>query len=431
MNEIAFVPRWLQGQLDLALRTLPVVVLTGARQTGKSTLARHLMPERRYLTLDDLDVLDQARREPDSLLVNPPVTLDEVQRAPELLLAIKRRVDKERSPGDFLLTGSAQFSLMRDVADSLAGRAVYLDLPPFCPLEWQGSDTTADLFDCLFADTLDFSPWNKSAASDAWRQWVLRGGLAPALQCHEDDARGLWLGGYVQTYLERDLRDLCNVGSLPDFQHLMQVAAQRTGRLLNQAEVARDAGLSHPTCHRYLNLLETGCQIERTMPFAANPTVALVKSPRLFWRDSGVASWLAGIHDGASLEKRSDLGFWLEQAVFQTLQSWRACDPFRRRLRYWRTRSGAEVDFVLEQDQRIVAMEVKAGGRIGLGDVAGLRQFIEAQGRKAKSIRAIALYGGDEVRFFGDNIAALPYRSIFPATARRRCVNKVVQTTIS
>ena len=110
MNEIAFVPRWLQGQLDLALRTLPVVVLTGARQTGKSTLARHLMPERRYLTLDDLDVLDQARREPDSLLVNPPVTLDEVQRAPELLLAIKRRVDKERSPGDFLLTGSAQFS---------------------------------------------------------------------------------------------------------------------------------------------------------------------------------------------------------------------------------------------------------------------------------------------------------------------------------
>jgi predicted AAA+ superfamily ATPase len=228
--------------------------------------------------------------------------------------------------------------------------------------------------------------------------------------------RGLWFGGYVKTYLERDLRDLSNIESLPDFQRLMQIAAQRTGRLLNQAEIARDAGISHATCHRYLNLLETGCQIERVAPFTANP-VALVKSPKLFWRDSGVACWLGGIYDLAALAQRKDLGFWLEQAVFQSLHAWRAMDPFRRRLSFWRTRGGAEVDFVLEQGQDIVALEIKAGSRIGLGDVAGLRRFIESQESRASFVRGIALYGGSDIRFFGEDIVALPCGALFPALA--------------
>lgn len=414
MSATHFRPRWLQGQLKLALRTMPVVVLTGARQTGKTTLARNLQPQRRYLTLDDLDVLDQARHNPDSLLANPPLTIDEAQRAPELLLAIKRRVDKARNPGDFLITGSAQFPLMRGVVDSLAGRAVYLDLSSFCPLEWQGDPGATDLFDCLFDPDSDFKAWASSAVCDGWREWVVRGGLAPALLCPTEEARGLWFGGYAKTYLERDLRDLSNIESLPDFQRLMHVAAQRTGRLVNQAEIARDAGLSHATCHRYLNLLETGYQIERVKSFTANPTVALVKSPKLFWRDSGVASWLAGIHDRATLQRRTDVGAWMEQAVFQTLDAWRNADPFRRRLTYWRTRSGAEVDFVLEQEQRIVALEVKAGGRVGMGDIAGLRRFIESLVNRSSFVRGIVLYGGDEVRFLDESIVALPCGALFP-----------------
>lgn len=414
MSDYMYIPRWLQGQLELALRTMPVVVLTGARQTGKSTLVRHLQPRRRYLTLDDIGVLDQAKRDPDSLLMNPPLTLDEVQRAPELLLAIKRHVDATCTPGAFLLTGSAQFSLMHGVADSLAGRAVYLDLSSFCPLEWQGGSDAEGLFEGLFAAIPDYTAWVAPRACDSWRQWVLRGGFAPAVRCPTDAARGLWFGGYVKTYLERDLRNLSNIESLPDFQRLMQVAAQRTGRLVNQAEIARDAGLSSATCHRYLNLLETGYQIERVKPFTANPTVALVKSPKLFWCDSGVASWLSGIYDLAAMETRHDLGFWLEQAVFQTLHAWRAADPFRRRLSYWRTRGGVEVDFILEQGQRAVALEVKAGSGIGMGEVAGLRQFIEAYARQVSSVRGIALYGGGDIRFFDENIAALPYGALFP-----------------
>ncbi len=412
-----FVPRWIQGRIDRALKALPVVVVAGARQTGKSTLVRHLQPKRRYLSLDDLDVLDQARRDPDSLLAHPPLTLDEVQRAPELLLAIKRRVDEQRRAGDFLLTGSAQFALMRNVADSLAGRAVYLDLNPFCPLEWQRATHADALVGSLFGDDPDFSLWETTSKTGHWMEWVLRGGFAPALEISDSEARALWFGGYVQTYLERDLRELSDVSSLPDFQRMMRIAAQRTGRLLNQAEVARDAGIAHVTCHRYLNLLETGFQIARLKPYTANPTTALVKSAKLFWSDSGLAAWLAGIHDRATLAKRADVGFWLEQAVFQTLQAWRGNDPFRRRLSYWRTRGGDEVDFVLEEDQRSVAIEVKAGGRVGLDDVRGLRRFADSHRGATKLVRCVTLYGGRDIRFLGDRVVAIPYAALFPPPA--------------
>ncbi len=405
---MVFIPRWLQPQLELALKSLPVVVLTGARQTGKSTLAQHVEPERRYLTLDDLDLLDQAQHAPDSLLINPPLTIDEAQRAPELLLAIKRYVDKKRVPGDFLLTGSAQFPLMRGVADSLAGRAVYLDLHPFAPLEWQGESDSA--VDQLFKEAPDLTP---SPPAQSWQKWLLQGGFAPARNCKTEESRALWFGGYVKSYLERDLRQLSHIENLADFQRLMQVAAQRTGRLMNQADIARDAGLSHATCHRYLNLLETGCQIERIKPFSANPTVALVKSPKLFWCDSGLAAWLAGIDSVTMLERRSDIGFWLEQAIFQTLQAWRSSNPFRRRLSYWRTRSGLEVDFIIEEGSHLVALEVKAGTRVRNDDTESLRHFLALQAAQGRETRGVILYGGNDSRYFGHDIMALPYSHFF------------------
>jgi len=398
---------------------MPVVVVTGARQSGKSTLVRHVDPRRSYFSLDDLDVLDQARRDPDSLLKDPPLTLDEVQRAPELLLAIKRRVDTERIPGAYLLTGSAQFGLMRNVSDSLAGRAIYLDLGPFCPLEWEGVAHGESLLDELFLEKLNpDSRWLLQDGHGDWMDWLLSGGFAPALDIPETEGRAIWFSGYVQTYLERDLRELSEVASLPDFQRLMRIAAQRTARLLNQAEIARDAGLAHATCHRYLNLLETGCQIERVQPYTADPTTALVKSPKLFWSDSGLAAWLAGIHDRSGLIQRADLGFWLEQAIAQTILAWQRIDPVRRRVSYWRTRGGDEVDFVLEEDQNCLGIEIKAGRRIGLHDIRGLRRFVEAGRARGISVRGVALYGGSEARPLGDSLSALPYAALFPAPSK-------------
>jgi uncharacterized protein len=404
MNDIR--PRWFVRNLQAALAVLPVTVVTGARQTGKTTLVKSLSPARAYFTLDDVGVLDQAERHPDSLLADRPVTLDEVQRTPPLLLAVKRAVDQRRRAGDFLLTGSANLLLMGRVADTLAGRAIYLELPPFCPAEWQQRKDALGPIDRLFAPDFDFREW--PADTGDWPAWLLRGGYPPALGTAAHPARALWFAAYVQTYLERDLRQLSAVSSLPDFQRVMALAAHRTGRLLNQADLARDAALSHPSTHRYLNLLETGCLVTRIRPFATNPNVALVKTPKLLWTDCGLAASLAGIKTPAEAVTRPDAGFWLEQTLFQTLQTWRAMDPLRRKLHFWRDRPGHEVDFLLEQDGELVALEIKTGSTVKTSEATGIRAFRDSLKKNQRLARGVVLHAG-QGRPLDTGILALPW----------------------
>jgi hypothetical protein len=404
MNSIR--PRWFALNLESALRVLPVTVVTGARQTGKTTLVKSFDPRRAYFTLDDVGVLGQAERHPDALLTSRPVTLDEVQRTPPLLLAVKRAVDERRHAGDFLLTGSANLLLMGHVADTLAGRAIYLDLPPFCPAEWQQRKDALQPLDQLFEPDFDFRDWPVEPGN--WPVWLLRGGFPPALAITSDSDRSLWFAAYIQTYLERDLRQLSAVSSLPDFQRVMALAAHRTGRLLNQADLARDATLTHPTTHRYLNLLETGCLITRIRPYATNPNVALVKTPKLLWTDCGLAASLAGIKSPAEVMARPDVGFWLEQTLFQTLQTWRALDPLQRKLHFWRDRSGHEVDFLLEQGGKLVALEIKNGSIVTSADAAGLRAFRDSIKTNQRLVRGVVLHAG-QARPLEAGILALPW----------------------
>jgi predicted AAA+ superfamily ATPase len=405
-------PRWFSSNLQSALRVLPVTVLTGARQTGKTTLTQALEPARTYFTLDDVGILDQAERNPDSLLATRPVILDEVQRAPQILLAVKRAVDTSRWAGDFILTGSANLLLMKQVAETLAGRAIYLDLPPFCPTEWQERKGALSPLDRLFAPDFDWREWPDEPGD--WTRWLLRGGFPPALEINLEADRGLWFAAYVQTYLERDLRQLSAISSLPDFQRLMMLAAQRTGKLLNQADLARDAALSHPTAHRYLNLLETGCMITRLRPLATNPTAALVKAPKLLWTDCGLAAWLAGIRSSAEVTTRMDSGFWLEQTLFQTLETWRSLDPRQRKLHFWRNRSGHEVDFILEEAGKFVALEIKASSQVTASDATGIRAFREDLKRKSSMVRGVVLHSG-KARPLDDGVPALPWGWMVPA----------------
>ena len=399
-------PRWLSRNLRSALRVLPVCVLTGSRQTGKTTLAKSIEPSRAYFTLDEVGVLDQAGRNPDSLLATRPVILDEVQRAPQLLLAVKRAVDERRRAGDFILTGSANLLLMAKVADTLAGRAIYMELPPFCPAEWRERKDALAPLDHLFSPDFDWRQWPDEPGD--WQTWLLRGGFPPALQIDSEADRGLWFAAYVQTYLERDLRQLSAVSSLPDFQRVMALAAQRTGKLLNQADLARDAALSHATTHRHLNLLETGCLITRIRPLATNPSAALVKAPKLLWADCGLAASLAGIKSSADLAHRMDAGFWLEQTLFQTLQTWRALEPQRRKLHFWRDRAGHEVDFILEQDHQWVAVEIKTSGQVTSSDASGIRAFRDSLKQKASLVRGVVLHAG-KARPLDVNDTALPW----------------------
>jgi len=406
-------PRWFLRNLQSALRVLPVTVLTGARQTGKTTLTKSIEPSRAYFTLDEIGVLDQAERNPDSLLATRPVILDEVQRAPLLLLAVKRAVDERRRAGDFLLTGSANLHLMEKVADTLAGRAIYLELPPFCPAEWQERRDALAPLDHLFSPDFDWRQWPDEPGD--WQTWLLRGGFPPALQIDSEADRGLWFAAYVQTYLERDLRQLSAVSSLPDFQRIMALSAQRTGKLLNQADLARDAALSHPTAHRYLNLLETGCLISRIRPLATNPTAAMVKAPKLLWADCGLAASLAGIKSSIDLANRLDAGFWLEQTLFQTLQTWRALEPQRRKLHFWRDRAGHEVDFILEQDHNLVALEIKTSSQVTASDTSGIRAFRDSLKQKALLVRGVVLHAG-KARPLDANDVALPWAWMVPSS---------------
>jgi predicted AAA+ superfamily ATPase len=337
------------------------------------------------------------------------VTLDEVQRAPSLLLAVKRRVDQLRKPGALLLTGSANLALMDRVAESLAGRALYLELPPFCPVEWAGEPVAATGIDALFASRFTAADWPGRPC--AWEPWVVRGGFPDVLRAADDAARDLWFAGYVQTYLERDLRQLSNVGSLVDFQRLMRLLAHRTARPLNQSDVARDAGLPQPTAHRYLNLLETGCQIARLQNYQRSAGKSAAKARKLMWRDTGLAAWLAGVRPG-EVRSRADAGFWLEQAVFQTLQSWAALGP-RRRVHFWRE-GDVEIDFVLEDAGELVGMEVKAARKVGTGDLRGVRAWQAAFARKGEVPRAVVLHSGDDARFLGDNSWALGLGAMMP-----------------
>jgi predicted AAA+ superfamily ATPase len=407
--------RWIGRLLKRCLGIFPVVVVVGARQTGKTTLVRDLLggPRRAFVTLDEVDALERAQRDPASLFERLPATFDEVQREPGLMLETKRQVDRARKPGMVLMTGSANLNLMKNVSDTLAGRAVYLELPPFSPAEWESSGEGSP-FEKLFDAAFDPDDW--PAGGGNWQRWLLRGGMAPAIEIEKDADRALWFAAYVQTYLERDLRQLSDVSSLPDYQRVMRLAANRIGRFINQSEIARDAGVKQPTTHRYLNLLETGFQICRIETFAANPNLPVVKAPRLFFTDGGIAAYLAGIRGAADLKARDDSGFWLEQAVFQGLLTWRSLDPMNRAVFTYRDRKQNEVDFVLRDEQHLVAVEVKAASRLARRHQQGLDAFEESLGRRKKHlVRKVILYGGSAPRQLFGRTLALPYRGLFPA----------------
>ncbi|MFH1807631.1 MAG: ATP-binding protein [Pseudomonadota bacterium] len=404
--------RWVDELLTSALRVMPVTVVTGARQTGKTTAVRELGAGRQFYSLDDISILDLAQRDASQLLKSRPVTIDEAQRAPGLFLAVKQAVDERRHPGDFILTGSANLNLGDLVSESLAGRALYLELPPFCPAEWRAREGRLAPLDQLFEESFDPGDW--PCEEGAWAAWLLRGGFAPSLELASDQDRGLWLGSYVQTYLERDLRQLSAISSLPDFQRLMVLAAHRCARLLNQADLARDAALSHATAHRYINLLEAGFLITRLRPYTAGSARSVVRTPKLLWNDCGLAAWLAGLRRPDDVMKRPDTGFWLEQAIFMTLQTWRALDPVERRLYFWRDKSGREVDFVLEKRGQLVAIELKLGGQVSAGDADGLRAFRDSLKPGQHLVRSVVMHGGT-AQPLGSDIFALPWGWLVPA----------------
>jgi len=397
-------PRLLASTLTERLRVMPAVVVTGARQTGKSTLVAALIPgKRRYLSLDDLDVVDLARRDPEALVGGPmPVTLDEVQREPDLLLAVKRAIDRRRRAGQFLLTGSANLLLMRRVAESLAGRASHLTLWPMTRREQIGLGRCGLWEELVAADDAawpDVLGADRTGSED-WRELARRGGYpTPAVHMRRAADRAVWFEGYVRTYLERDLQALSSIAALPDFRRLMRAACLRLGQLVNQTELGRDVALPQPTVHRYLNLLEISYLLVRLPAYAVSRTRRLMKSPRLYGGDVGLALHLAGLPEPT--------GAHLENLVLQDLLAWRDARAERAELLYWRTTTGEEVDLVIETGGRVLPIEIKATNRPRIGDAAHLRVFRSEYGRAARA--GLLLHTGTTLEWLAPGVLAAPW----------------------
>ena len=383
---------------------MPAVVVTGARQSGKSTLAQELIPgTRRYFTLDDLDAVDMARRDPAALVGgDQPTAIDEIQRAPELLHEIKRAIDRGRKPGQFLLTGSANLLLMSRVSESLAGRASYLTLWPMTRREHMGlgqSGIWEELLSTPSEDWLDLVAAQPDHRED-WLALCRRGGFpVPAVHLETAEERAIWFDGYVRTYLERDLRDLSSISSLPDFRRLMRAACHRLGQILNQVELGRDVALSQSTSHRYLNLLETSYLLVRLPAFAVNRTKRLVKSPKLYWGDTGVALHLA--------QTAEPDGAHLENLVLCDVLAWRDARIEQADVFYWRTRTGEEVDLVIEAGDRLLPIEVKAADRPRLSHAAHLRAFRSEYGDR--SAPGLLLHTGSTLEWLTPDVLAAPW----------------------
>lgn len=385
----------------------PVVVLMGARQTGKSTLVQTLpaLEDRLYLTLDDLTVRGQAQTEPDDLVRRAPhLTIDEIQREPDLILAIKRAVDgdRPRRAGRFVLTGSTNLLLMRRVSETLAGRASYVSMWPLTRRERLGLGRPgiwSELFATPVEEWYDLVRKQDSPAAD-WREEVRIGGYpVPASELDAPEARTVWFSGYTQTYLERDLQDLAAIDRLVDFQRLMRAACLRVGNLINQAELARDTAITRPTVQRYLNLLETSYQVVRLEAYSVNRTKRLIKAPKLYWSDTGLALFLS--------EEQEPGGAWLENLILTDLLAWRGAEVTRPGVLYWRTASGEEVDFVIEHQRQLVPIEVKATARPGPGDARHLVTFGREYGKKMRG--GLLLHTGKETFWVSQGVLAAPW----------------------
>lgn len=390
------------------LTVFPVVVLTGARQTGKSTLVRQreVTGERTYLTMDDVLVRDQARRDARTLLERDRrLVLDEVQRAPELLLAVKQVVDERRETGRFVLTGSANLLLMERVSESLAGRAGYLTLWPLARREQLGLGAAG-----CWSDLVGSEPgrWrdvveSQVAPDEPWQEFAARGGYpVPAYELSTPSQRADWFEGYTTTYLERDLRQHAAIENLADVRRLMTALALRVGSLLNQAEVARDLGLPTSTVHRHLNLLEVSYQVLRLPAYAVNRTRRLMKSPKLYWTDTGLGLYLAGGPEPS--------GAHLESLVATELLAWASLTAGQVNVLYWRTAAGAEVDFVIETPRRVLPVEVKATTRPGTGDARSLEMFLDEYPDRAPA--GLLLHTGSDTFWLTRRVLAVPWHQV-------------------
>ncbi|MCR4304890.1 MAG: ATP-binding protein [Gallionella sp.] len=392
-----------------ALADTPVVLLNGARQTGKSTLAQSLAASNayRYLTLDDRVVLAAAKDDPAGFVagLSGAVILDEVQRAPEIFLPIKAEVDRDRKPGRFLLTGSANVLLLPRIADSLAGRMEILSLWPLSSAEIAGSPFF-NRADWLFDG--EIQAWAIPACErEQLVMTLLSGGFPEAAGRSSQRRRAAWFESYLQAILQRDVRDLANLEQLTEIPNLLQLLAARSAGLLNFAEVSRTSRLSQTTLKRYFTMLETLFLVVRLPSWERNQGKRMVKAPKVFLPDSGLLAHLSGLPQDTLVAGSGLPGGLVETYVLGELLKHLSFSESGLTLYHYRTQTNIEIDFILENRLgKLTGIEVKASSSVDGKDFKALRHLKETEPQSFQ--RGIVLYAGREVVAFGADMFAVP-----------------------
>ena len=410
MNTASLYPRWIEPRIDEALLDTPVVLLAGPRQAGKTTLVRQFAERGlHYLTLDDELTLLSAREDPVGMIRNlDRAVIDEIQRAPELLLAIKKTVDADRRPGRFLLTGSANLMALTTVADSLAGRMETLMLLPLSQSEIE--NRPANWIDRVFAGEILTS--NPPVLGSNLVERVLRGGYPEAVARPTEKRRTAWARQYIDAILQRDVRDVAEIDKLDQLPRFLRALAQTAGQMCNYSELGGQVGLDGKTVSRYISVFEQMYLLKRIDVWARNRLKRVVKTPKLQFIDSGLLGVLTNIgHKDVELDK-TGYGHILESFVFSELLKHTATSDDDYRLLYYRDADKYEVDVVIENSAgQLLGVEVKASATVRERDLRGLKKLSSLAGDQFKA--GVLLYDGDETMPLGSNLWAVPLSTLW------------------
>lgn len=365
----------------------PIVAITGPRQSGKTTLAKLTFPQKPYLSLEDPDVRSTAESDPRGLLAGFPegAILDEAQRAPQLFSYLQTKVDEQIIPGMFVLTGSQQFGLLTGITQSLAGRVGLIHLLPF--------------------DASELSSVRQLPES---LEELLVRGLYPPLY-DRDILPGDWFSGYIATYVERDARQLINVRDLSAFQRFVKMCAARTAQILNLSSLAADCGITHNTAASWISVLEASYLIHLLRPHHRNFNKRLIKAPKLYFLDVGLAAWLLGIHSSEQIRFHAQRGALFETFVVTEFLKGRFNQGLPSNLFYWRDSKGLEIDLILEAGEKLDAIEIKSGQTIAPDFFSSLKRWGKLAGQA--DLPAWLIYGGDKA-LSNENISIVPWSLI-------------------
>ena len=400
--------RSIESLVTTALSISPIVLLKGARQVGKSTLSTHL--NLHYVVLDDISVRISVKEDPIRFIqmLPKPVCIDEIQKAPELLEALKLYVDANRRNGDFLLTGSANILDMKQAKDTLAGRIIELELYPLS-LKEKAQDSQSNCIDLLFNHRFE----SKRIAYNDIVDQIVRGGYPEALRLNTPMERRLWFSSYISTYVERDARDLAELRDIDSYFRFLNIVAPRSTQMLVKSDLAKEVGVRVETIENYLTILEQTFQVKVLRPYFENIGKQFVKSPKLYLNDTGLMSYFLKITNTESFEESMYKGALVETLVGNELMKHISFSETSTEIYHYRTNDKKEIDFILKRQNKIIAIEVKASMSVSQEDFKHIKDY---QKNSKNEVTGIVLYMGEHVLPFGDEASkryALPLSIFF------------------